>query len=299
MEYPGTMRPGRTPENIPFQDLPIADSDPDPVPWPHFQQIEWHHRWDPPHEHATPMEDFIEMHGRWATTELEATMRAGVRRGVRERREQEEAERRGTIITDDDEDDDEDEMQVNEDPVALGDGMFGKLGSDADRAQTAAAVDPTNRDGDGKESIFDDEEDDETEAADVGLDDFLFDLGLDTELGDEDVVADDKTVKDDDTEKSGAKSPPNVAKSLRDLESEDDDEEDVVDVGVKAIQVDDDDELDSVFDDEEDVTSSDDPVPLEDLGGSEDGQQLDTEDIFDEGGFDFGDDMDVDGGDVW
>lgn len=40
MEYPGTMRPGRTPENMPFHDLPIGDDDPDPVPWPHFQQIE-------------------------------------------------------------------------------------------------------------------------------------------------------------------------------------------------------------------------------------------------------------------
>ena len=36
MEYPGTMRPGRTPENMPFHDLPIGDDDPDPVPWPHF-----------------------------------------------------------------------------------------------------------------------------------------------------------------------------------------------------------------------------------------------------------------------
>ena len=57
MEYPGTMRPGRTPENMPFHDLPIADSDPDPVPWPHFQEIEWHHRWDPPHPHPIPMEE--------------------------------------------------------------------------------------------------------------------------------------------------------------------------------------------------------------------------------------------------
>ena len=40
MEYPGTFRPGRTPENMPFHDLPIGDDDPDPVPWPHFQQIE-------------------------------------------------------------------------------------------------------------------------------------------------------------------------------------------------------------------------------------------------------------------
>jgi len=65
MEYPGTMRPGRTPENMPFHDLPIGDDDPDPVPWPHFQQIEWHHRWAPPHPHPIPMEEFIEQQGRW------------------------------------------------------------------------------------------------------------------------------------------------------------------------------------------------------------------------------------------
>ena len=95
MEYPGTFRPGRTPENMPFHDLPIGDDDPDPVPWPHFQQIEvchdskhliffflsylfslirfclfsnsiqWHHRWEPPHPHPIPMEEFIEQQGRW------------------------------------------------------------------------------------------------------------------------------------------------------------------------------------------------------------------------------------------
>ena len=221
MEYPGTMRPGRTPENIPFQDLPIADTDPDPVPWPHFQQIEWHHRWGAPHDHATPMELFIEQNGRWASPELEAAMRAGIRRGVRERREAEEAERRGTIITDDDEDDD-DEMSVNEDPVSLGDGVFGQLGSDADRAQTAAAVDPKNNQ---KESYFEEEEtEDEAEGA---LDDFLFDLGLDSELGDDDFG-------DDTSEESDEGKP--QAKSLRELETDDDEEDDVPDEGVKAIQ---------------------------------------------------------------
>ena len=38
LEYPGTMRPGRTPENMPYHDLPGLDTeDDDPVPWPHFQ----------------------------------------------------------------------------------------------------------------------------------------------------------------------------------------------------------------------------------------------------------------------
>lgn len=38
LEYPGTMRPGRTPENMPYHDLPGMNAeDNDPVPWPHFQ----------------------------------------------------------------------------------------------------------------------------------------------------------------------------------------------------------------------------------------------------------------------
>ena len=64
LEYPGTMRPGRTPENMPYHDLPYLDvNTPNPVPWPHFQEIEWHHRWDPPHEQALEMEEFIELQG--------------------------------------------------------------------------------------------------------------------------------------------------------------------------------------------------------------------------------------------
>ena len=84
MEYPGTMRPGKTKENQAFENLPLADTDPDPVPWPHFQEIEWHHLWEPPHPHSTPMEEFIEQQGRWASAEEEAQMRMEVRRGVRE-----------------------------------------------------------------------------------------------------------------------------------------------------------------------------------------------------------------------
>ena len=88
LEYPGTMRPGRTPENMPYHDLPGLDiTDDDPVPWPHFQEIEWHHKWEPPHESALAMEEFIEVQGRWASVEEEAEMRMGMRRGVRERRE--------------------------------------------------------------------------------------------------------------------------------------------------------------------------------------------------------------------
>jgi len=296
-EYPGTMRPGRTPENIPFQDLPIGDADPDPVPWPHFQEIDWHHRWDPPHLNPMPMEKFIDLHGRWATPELEAAMRAGARRGVRERREAEEAERRGTIITDDDEEDDE--MQIDEEPVELGDGIFGQLGSAADQAATAAAVDPKNQDNDqvSKVGLFDDSQEDTGD--DGSLDDFLLDLGLDTEL-DEDL--DDNEAQEDDDDASST--PVAQAKSLRELESDDEDDDDKVDQGVKAIQVDDDDDLDFVVDDDEEgATGAGASVPLDDFGDAENGGLPDTDDIFDEGGFDFGDEGgdfgDMDGGDDW
>lgn len=271
MEYPGTMRPGRTPENMPFHDLPIGDNDPDPVPWPHFQQIEWHHRWEPPHEHPIPMEDFIEMHGRWATPEMEAAMRSGARRDVRERREQAEAEKRDTIITDDD-DDDDDVLVTPDVPVALGDGIFGQLGSTADEAATAIATAP------GREETKEDE--DEGEDFDPGLDDFLLDLGLDAELDD-----------DSSSDKKKASS---------------DDDGDVADEGISmktdeggvtaSISVDDDSDLDLGLDEEDDLAGAD-TVPLEDFGDTE---TLDTEDIFDEGGFDFDDgDFDNDGGDTW
>ena len=297
MEYPGTMRPGRTPENMPFQDLPIGDSDPDPVPWPHFQQIEWHHRWDPPHEHPIPMEDFIEMNGRWATPEMEAAMRAGVRRGVRERRQEEEAENRNVIITDDD--DDDLGAILNEDPISLGDGVFGQLGSDADRAATAAAVDPANQ------QKKKEEEEDDTEGD--GLDDFLLDLGLDADLDDDD---------DDDyvAGKGKSKTKNGIRKDTRkdasfDLDFDDDDDDDEeIEKGISltansgsntstTINVDDDDDL--VVLDEDDELEGD-TIPLDDF--NDDNDTLDTEDIFDEGGFDFDDDFggdDFDGGDNW
>jgi len=268
MAFPGTMRPGKTPENMPFQDLPIQDTDPDPVPWPHFQQIEWHHRWsEPPHEHPGTMENFIAAQGRWATPEQEAAMRAGARRDFRERQEQAEAEKREMVITDDDEDD-EDDFQEKEEPVALGDGMFGRLGSDADKASTAAAVSP------------DAERQDETEdaaTADDGLDDFLLDLGLDAELG-----GGDSAIGTDD----------------------DDDDDEPVNVGNDGVTAtinvdDDDDELSSLgLDDDEDIDSDVNTVPLDDFSDSND--SLDSgENIFDEGGFDY-DDGDFGGGeDVW
>lgn len=274
MEYPGTMRPGRTPENVPYQDLPIGDNDPDPVPWPHFQQIEWHHRWDAPHEHPIPMEEFIELQGRWATPEMEAAMRMGVRKGVRDRREMEESEKRETIITDDDDDD----LDI---PVALGDGIFGQLGSSADQAATAAATSPNRKEVEEDEEEFDD-----------GFDDFLLDLGLDAEMEDDS----DKSSKGSQKTKAATKS--------NDFEDDDDDDDDDDGIGLSSksggvtasIDVDDDSDLDLGLDDDDDLDGED-TVPLEDFGDSD---TMDTEDIFDEGGFDFDDaDFDMDGGDMW
>jgi hypothetical protein len=297
MAFPGTMRPGKTPENMPFQDLPIGDDDPDPVPWPHFQQIEWHHRWvEPPHEHPGTMEDFIEALGRWATPEQEAAMRAGVRRDLRQRQETTESEKRDTIITDDDDDDDyDDDYEDKEEPVALGDGIFGKLGSDADRAATAAAVSPdtigTSTDVDPRTTTDDSSIDDI--FADDDLDDFLLDLGLDAEL-------------DDDVGGPGSGDDVPLIDDVDDVDLD----EPIVDIvggavpgdgiglGVTpAFSIDSDDEfldVPDLDDDDDDVVST---VPLEDFSDSD---NVDVEDIFDEGGFDY-DDGDFGGNDsdIW
>jgi hypothetical protein len=289
MEYPGTMRPGRTPENMPFHDLPIADSDPDPVPWPHFQEIEWHHKWAPPHPHPIPMEEFIELEGRWATPEMEAAMRAGNRRDARRRREMEEEAKRETLIMDDDEDD-------QDEPQDLGDGMFGQLGSAADQAVTAAATAPRDMDNQEAEVTSDDVEDD-----DAGLDDFLLDLGLDSYDDDDDEVA--GTAED----VVSRKVPKQKKSGLEDVvigdDDDDDDDSSPEDEGTgsdvtASIDVDDDDDLDLGLDEEDEL--SDDAVstvPLEDFN---DGDNLDTDDFFDDGGFDYDDGDDGgDGGDSW
>lgn len=165
MEYPGTMRPGKTPENMPYHDLPGLDiDDPDPVPWPHFQEIEWHHQWDPPHDQFPLMEEFIEMNGRWASVEEEAEMRMGMRRGVRERREMEENAMmdNAMVIMDDDE---EDEGTITDIPsmMGLGDGVESVIGKKQDTKKSTKA--------DLLEEGDEDEDEDEE-------DDFLFDLGL-------------------------------------------------------------------------------------------------------------------------
>jgi hypothetical protein len=297
MEYPGTMRPGRTPENAPFHDLPMGDTDPDLIPWPHFQQIEWYHRWDPPHPHPIPMEEFIEQQGRWATPEMEAEMRAGVRRDVRQRKEMEEEQKRETLIMDDDDDDESDE------PQDLGDGVFGQLGSDADMAITAAATTSTGA-APGTETGETVEATDEEDAA--GFDDFLLDLGLDFD-------EDDDSKAEVEEEAPRTPRPPPAKVPLEDVEivdADDDDDSDdnapEVTVGgadggdvTSSIEVDDDDELDLGLDEEDDMTDGGvSTVPLEDFDSDSDG--ADSESFFNDGGFDYDDgDFDSDGGDTW
>jgi hypothetical protein len=164
MEYPGTMRPGRTKENQPYSSLPISDTDPDPVPWPHFQEIEWHHQWTPPHEHPIPMEDFIEMEGRWASAEVEAEMRVGARRGVRERRELEELQKSSSNFILDDDDDDDDE-EGGSPRLDIGEGVELLIGSKASTTEAKKSKASTKT-----STPFPETEDE---------DDFLLDLGLD------------------------------------------------------------------------------------------------------------------------
>eukprot|EP00571_Detonula_confervacea_P010774 CAMPEP_0172299640 /NCGR_PEP_ID=MMETSP1058-20130122/1903_1 /TAXON_ID=83371 /ORGANISM="Detonula confervacea, Strain CCMP 353" /LENGTH=330 /DNA_ID=CAMNT_0013009157 /DNA_START=29 /DNA_END=1021 /DNA_ORIENTATION=- len=197
LEYPGTMRPGRTPENMPYHDLPgLGINDPDPVPWPHFQEIEWHHKWPPPHEAALAMEEFIEVQGRWASVEEEAEMRMGMRRGVRERRESEETvtgkgvggsggSGEPMVIMDDEEEDEEDVSEGVEKAagVGLGDGVAELL--------KAAAAEAAN--------ASDDDEDDE----DGDDDDFLLDLGLGDDDDDEDEEAEEEEETEADDEDDG------------------------------------------------------------------------------------------------
>lgn len=314
------MRPGRTPENMPFHDLPIGDNDPDPVPWPHFQQIEWHHRWDPPHPHPIPMELFIEMNGRWATAEDEAAMRAGARRDVRERREMAEQDRKSTLIIDDDDEDDDGPEDLDI-PIELGEGMFGALGSGSEEAITAKAVtEPAEKPPD---TTKEDEDEDDFE-------DFLLDLGLDG-------ASDDLLLADDDDSPATPDAPStdgtaNLLDAMTSLLGEgtagddapppvEDDvdlnldlglldaEEGTVDITMdtdsevddaKAVAaLSDDEDLDIGLDeDDEDLTTDGGMtmVPLEDFG---DDSLLDDEDAFDDGGFDYDEGGDGGGGDMW
>lgn len=272
MEYPGTMRPGRTAENQPYSSLPIQESDPDPVPWPHFQEIEWHHNWGSPHEHAMPMEDFIEVSGRWATAEMEAQMRAGARRGVRERREMEESSKAASFIVDDD--DDDDDVEEESITLGLGDGVEAFLGENKKKAEPKA-----------KSIIDEDDEEDE------GEDDFLLDLGLD--------IAEDAGDDDEDDEPafaSGGDSNNGILDAMQsmidDVDDDDADLEDIVglDFDDLGLGFDGDDEDTSSLDGDEDAfvmvddEADEDMVDLDVLVGQED---VGDDDDFDDGGFDY------------
>lgn len=273
MEYPGTMRPGRTPENQPYSSLPIQESDPDPVPWPHFQEIEWHHNWGSPHEHAIPMEEFIEMNGRWATAEMEAQMRAGARRGVRERREMEESSKAASFIVDDDGDDDDVEEETIS--LGLGDGVGTFLGSDTKKVDSKA-----------KSVVKEDDEDDDDENED----DFLLDLGLDiTEDADED--EDDEpafAARGDDKNKGILEA---MQSMIDDVDEDDDsDLDDIVglDFDDLGLDFDDDDDSANIDDDDDSFVMVDDEenddIDLDVLVGQED---IGDDDNFDDGGFDY------------
>ncbi len=283
LEYPGTMRPGRTPENMPYHDLPgLGIDDPNPVPWPHFQEIEWHHMWDPPHEQAVAMEEFIENEGRWASVEEEAEMRMGMRRGVRERREMEEMGKLGggsgdnaMVIMDDDEEEEGDVPSM----MGLGDGVEALLGK---------------RDGVGKSDSRrkNVEEDDEGYEEDDEGDDFLLDLGLGGDLDDDD---------EDSSSRKKKKSPKKQAPKMKAQDEEDDDEvdfdeDDDDDLNLDfelGFDLDDDDESGYDLDDEDededddaDFNDDDDDLTIEELNARDDGGD---DDEFDDGGFDYDD----------
>lgn len=258
LEYPGTMRPGRTPENMPYHDLPgLGLNDPEPVPWPHFQEIEWHHLWDPPHEQALAMEEFIEVEGRWASVEEEAEMRMGMRRGVRERREMEEMSKIGgagggdqMVIMDDDDDD--------ESMIGLGEGVEALL-----KSPTAAAVTK-------KANIDDDDDEEEEEDGD-----FMLDLGLDDD-------------DDDDDEPRSKKSTKMKADDDDDVVEDDDDDIDLDDMLGFGDDDDDEADLDADLDDDDEgdfvaMDDDDEDMDLDDYNSKDDGgEEIDTYDDIDD-----------------
>ena len=297
MEYPGTMRPGRTPENQPYSSLPIQESDPDPVPWPHFQEIEWHHNWGSPHEHPIPMEEFIDMHGRWATAEMEAEMRAGARRGVRERRELEEAQKAASFILDDDEDDEDGENSGPQ--LDLGEGVDALIGAGAAAAATisksATKVD------DNIAQLGEDDDDD---------DNFLLDLGLD-ETGDEEDDEEDEDNSDDDGEEpafaTGDDGTEGILEAMQSMIDAEDDTDVAADEDSNEIDIDfddlglnfddegdDDDDIseeeeeedddDFVVMDDDDISMENEDLTLDEMVGNED---MGADDEFDDGGFDY------------
>mmetsp|Transcript_26349 Transcript_26349/g.32473 ORF Transcript_26349/g.32473 Transcript_26349/m.32473 type:complete len:402 (-) Transcript_26349:39-1244(-) len=302
MEYPGTMRPGRTPENQPYSSLPIQESDPEPVPWPHFQEIEWHHNWGSPHEHPIPMEEFIDMQGRWATAEMEAEMRAGARRGVRERRELEEATKAASfILDDDDEDDDEDDEEEAGTKLELGEGVDALIG-----AAAAVSSDASSSRSKKEAAKVDDDDEEEEEDDDDDGDSFLLDLGLD-EVDDSDDIDDDDDTEDNGEEPAfatGDDSSEGILEAMQSIIDAGDDGEidETLDDSVDGIDFnelglnfdeDGDDEDDAgdgggngdfVIMDDDDMTIDNEDLTLDDMIGNED---MGADDDFDDGGFDY------------
>lgn len=284
MEYPGTMRPGRTPENQPYSSLPIQESDPDPVPWPHFQEIEWHHNWGAPHDAPIPMEEFIEMQGRWATAEMEAEMRAGARRGVRERRELEESQKAASFILDDD--DEDDEVEVEEEALV-------DLGQGVDLLMNSAVETPTKPSVDTPVESDDNDDDDN----------FLLDLGLDTDEDDADedggeepafasssdgaegiLEAMQSMIDAEESTEETESDTPDIDLDFDDLGLSFDEEEEEEDGA--ADEAEGNDEEDFMLMEDDDLSGEQDIVPLDDMIGNED---MGDDDEFDDGGFDFGD----------
>ena len=222
------------------------------------------------------MEEFIEMHGRWATAEMEAEMRAGARRGVRERREYEEAQKAASFILVDDEEEDE-EGGVEEETLELGKGV--------DLMMNAGVAEKT-----------------EDAPMEFDEDNFLLDLGLDEEEettgegGEEPAFTSDNddgaegileamqsmidAEEETEVEEDNPDAPPDIDLDFDDLGLSFDEEED------ESTGEDYEDDGDFMLMDDDDLGDEQDIVPLDDMIGNED---RGDDDDFDDGGFDFGD----------
>jgi len=191
MEYPGTMRPTKVRENMPYEDLPLDEDGPPPVPWPHFQDIPHHHVWGAAHETPVPINTYIEQLGRWATLEDEAETIRQTRRAIREQKAAQAAQKADEVVVmdDDTEDDDDDE----EEEFILEPAIFDAKAKSSN-VQTVQTVKKLEDDGDFllEELGLDMNEgytDTKKQSAKENDDDFDFgldDLGLDDENGDDD-----------------------------------------------------------------------------------------------------------------
>jgi hypothetical protein len=172
------MRPGKRRENIPYQDLPLGDDDSIDIPWPYFQEIDWHHKYGAPHPPPTPMEDYIDILGRWATVEDEAELRRDARKGLRDREAQEEKDKLTHQIMDDTDDDEEEELAS-----AAGIDFLTEI--DSSSTDDAIASDDVK-----KETLNDENDEDDSE-------DFLLQLGLDIGTEEEENYSQQSQIEDD------------------------------------------------------------------------------------------------------